>query len=200
MKMLGRFTSRLRHLYYRVIVLSLKFRSDVELKKLKLDGRPIIDVRDGAKLILGNNVRLNSINRGYHINMFGPVKLFADRPGAIIRIGDDTRIHGSCIHAYENVSIGARCLIAANCNIMDGSGHSLSFDNVDNRVNTHGDIRPVVIEDSVWICANTIILPGVTIGRGTVIAAGSVVTKSLPSMVLAGGNPARVIKSFHDED
>lgn len=191
--------ARIRSLYYRLVILSWRFRSDIEFKKVKIDGVPIIDLRDGGKLILGNNVRLNSRNRGYHINMFAPVKLFADRPGAIIRIGDNTRIHGSCIHAYSRISIGSRCLIASNCNIIDGNGHDMSFEDVDNRINTVGDAKPVIIEDSVWICANTTILPGVTIGRGTVVAAGSVVTKSLPPMVFAGGNPARVIKSYNDD-
>lgn len=54
---------------------------------------------------------------------------------------------------------------------------------------------PVVIEDDVWIGGGAIILPGVTIGKGSVIAAGSVVTKDIPADVVAGGNPCRVIKA-----
>lgn len=199
MRVLRTVQSRIRNLYYRLIVLSWRCRSDIKCGRVRIDGLPMIDLRHGGKLIIGDNVRLNSLNRGYHINMCAPVKLFADRPGAVIRIGDDTRIHGSCIHAYSEISIGSRCLIAANCNIMDGSGHDLSFENVDNRINTAGEIKPVIIEDSVWICANTMVLPGVTIGRGTVVSAGSVVTRSLPPMVLAGGNPARVIKSYNSD-
>lgn len=144
---------------------------------------------------MGNNVTLNSRNKGYHINMHSPVKLYADRPNAEIIIGDNTRIHGTCIHAYEKISIGKNCLIAANTQIIDGSGHDLSFDNPSNRINTIGDSNPVVIKNNVWIGANSIILPGVTIGEGSVIAAGSVVTRNIPPMVVAGGNPAKVIKS-----
>nr|WP_157263625.1 acyltransferase [Azohydromonas aeria] len=58
--------------------------------------------------------------------------------------------------------------------------------------------RPVVIEDFVWCGANVTILPGVTIGEGAVIAAGSVVTKNVPRLAVAGGNPAKVIKYRDD--
>lgn len=54
--------------------------------------------------------------------------------------------------------------------------------------------QPIVIEDDVWIGARAIILKGVTIGRGAVVAAGSVVTKSIPPYALVGGVPAKVIR------
>lgn len=159
-------------------------------------GIPNIDCRKGCSLIIGDNVTLNSINSGYHLSMYSPVKLLIDRKEATIIIGDNTRIHGSCIHAFNSITIGNNCLIAANCQIMDGGGHDLSFSNVSNRINTVGACKPVEIQDNVWIGANCIIMPGVTIGGGSVIAAGSVVTKSIPSMCIAGGNPAKVIKTF----
>lgn len=164
--------------------------------KVKVQGIPFIDVRGNGKIYIGNNVRLNSLNRSYHLNLFAPVKLFADRNGAVIEIGDNTRIHGTCIHAYDKIIIGKNCLIAANCQIFDGSGHDLSFDDVENRINTTGDAKPIKIEDNVWIGANSIILPGVTIGEGSVIGSGSVVVKDIPPYCLAGGNPAKVIKRY----
>ena len=158
---------------------------------------PIIDISNGAEIIIGDEVTINSQNLGYHINMHSPCKLFADRKGAKISIGEKSRIHGTCIHAYTSISIGRHCLIAANCQIIDSSGHDLSFDDVYNRVNTVGDSRPIVIEDAVWIGANSIILPGVTIGKGSVVAAGSVVVKDVPAMSVVAGNPAKVIKQAH---
>jgi acetyltransferase-like isoleucine patch superfamily enzyme len=158
-------------------------------------GKPIILISNGGMIQIGKGTLLNSSNTGYHINMHSPVKLFADREGAIIKIGERTRIHGTCIHAYRSVVVGDRCLIAANCQIMDCSGHELSFENVENRINTTSGGKPIVIEDCVWIGANTIVLPGVRIGRGSVIAAGSVVVKDVPPMVIAGGNPAKTIKT-----
>ena len=86
-------------------------------------------------------------------------------------------------------------MIAANCQIFDCNGHDLSFSDPVNRINTTGTSKPVNIMDNVWIGADSIILPGVTIGEGAVIAAHSVVTKDVPAMVVAGGNPAQIIKS-----
>ena len=161
---------------------------------IRLMGVPLIDIRRGATITLGDDVLLRSENRGYHVNMHSPVKLLADHAGAQIYIGAETRIYGSCIHAYERISIGKRCLVAANSEIFDGSGHALSFPDVENRIFTRGGSKPVTIEDYVWIGANSIILPGVTIGRGSVIGAGSVVHRDIPPMVVAAGNPATVVK------
>ncbi|WP_404826694.1 DapH/DapD/GlmU-related protein [Peribacillus frigoritolerans] len=74
---------------------------------------------------------------------------------------------------------------------MDGSDHNLSIDNPSICINTKGDSKPIIIKDNVWIGANSPILPGVTIGEGSVIVAGSIVTKNIPAMVIAGGNPAK---------
>jgi maltose O-acetyltransferase len=59
--------------------------------------------------------------------------------------------------------------------------------------------RPVVIEDDVWVGGAAIILPGVTIGKGSTVAAGAVVTKDVPPRTVVAGNPARVIKSLEAE-
>ena len=158
---------------------------------------PIVEIVDGSKIIIGNNVTLNSRNFGYHVSMYSKVKLIADRPGAIISIGENSRIHGSCIHAYKSIKIGKNCLIAANSNIFDTNGHPLSFNNVSKRIyrnETVDDAEPIVIEDNVWFGLNSIILPGVIIGEGSVIAAGSVVSKDVPPNKIYGGNPARLIK------
>jgi len=164
--------------------------------RIRVRGPAIIEVVKGASLTINNNVTLDSKNRGYHINMHSPVKIIADRTGAAIVIGENTKIHGACIHAYNSVTIGKNCLIAANTQIIDGNGHDLSFPNVHDRINTTGDSKPIVIEDNVWIGANCIILPGVSIAKGSVIAAGSVVTKDIAPYVVAGGTPAKVIKDY----
>jgi len=174
---------------------------NIELgRNVKFSGRPLLDTSQGGRIVIGNNVTLNSRNRGYHVNMHSPVKLMADRPGATITIGDGTRIHGSCLHAWTSITVGKNCLIAANCQIIDSSGHALSFDNVDNRINTKGTANPITIGDSVWIGADTLILPGTTIGRGSVIGAGSVVTRNIPPMSIAAGNPARVLREAGKDD
>jgi len=164
--------------------------------RILLKGWPLVEVVRGATVSLGDGVVLNSRNTDYHVNMHSPVKLFADRPGAEIRIGANSRIHGTCIHAHRSVRIGARCLVAANTQIFDGSGHDLSFPNVERRIHTRGTSKPIVIEDDVWVGANCIILPGVHVGRGAVLAAGSVVSQDIPPYSLAAGNPAKVVRRY----
>ncbi len=154
---------------------------------------PKIVIKNGGQIILDEAVVLNSSNETYHLNMYNRVKLMADKPDSLIKIGKNTRIHGSCIHAFSQVIIGENCLIAANCQIFDASGHSSQ---ISNRLESQGESKPISIGNDVWIGANSIILPGVKIGDGAIIGAGSVVVKSIPSNVIAGGNPAIVIKEI----
>jgi acetyltransferase-like isoleucine patch superfamily enzyme len=161
--------------------------------KIWIFGLPLIQIEKNGQIDLEENVTLNSRNRGYHINLASRVKLYVEQRG-VITIGRNSRIHGTCLHAAERISIGRNCLIAGNCNIFDTNGHEISFDCVERRIRTKSSPRPILVEDNVWICANSLILPGVTIGTGSVIAAGSVVVKNIPPMVVAGGNPARVLR------
>jgi len=168
---------------------SIRIGKNVVFKKIS-----IIQLHPAANLNIGDNVTINSDNYGYHVNMHSPCKLMADKPNATISIGNNTRIHGTSIHAYKKISIGENCLIAANCQIMDGNGHDTSFDNIENRIKTKGNAKEIVIEDSVWLGTGVVVLPGVTIGRGSIITANSVVHKDIPPMVIAGGNPVDIIK------
>jgi acetyltransferase-like isoleucine patch superfamily enzyme len=144
-----RFVQDGRNLYFRTrlsLIPGLTLCSGVIVR-----GMPIIDTSNGGQVYIGKCATINSSNYNYHINMHSPVKLFADRKEARIHIGAETRIHGTCIHAYKSVKIGEKCLIAANCQILDCNGHDLSFDDVENRIHTAGGASPVVIEDCVWI-------------------------------------------------
>lgn len=171
--------------------------TDVNIRqRVRFIEKPLIKMVAGTKLHIGENVWINSDKRNYHLNMHSPCKLLLDRAGGAIYIGDNTRLHGTCIHAYQQVTIGKNCLIAANTQIMDGNGHDLSFPDVANRIHTHGAVKPVTIADNVWIGTNVVVLPGVTIGEGSVISANSVVHKDIPPMCIAGGNPAVVIKQY----
>lgn len=188
-----------RYLVSRYIYpLVLRARPGVTMHgKIEVREFPLVSVAAGGRLVLGIDVKLNSRNENYHINMHSPVKLIVGA-GATLEIGDETRVHGTCIHALREVRIGKRCLIAANTQIIDNSGHDLAFPDVSRRIHTTGRSKPVVIEDDVWIGANCIILPGVTVGTGSVIGAGSVVTADIPPFVVAGGNPAVVRRSHQD--
>jgi len=186
-----RFVTLLVTIYCRLFKRNIILGKNVKFNKI-----PIIYCMKNTSIIIGNNVTLNSNNYGYHLNMFGKVKLVTDRLNAVIEIGPNTRIHGTCIHAYKKIYIGENCLIAANCQIFDGNGHDLSFPLVEKRINTTGEAKEIIINDNVWIGTNCIILPGTNIGYGSVISAGSVVVNNIPSMCIAGGIPAKVIKQY----
>lgn len=120
---------------------------------------------------------------------------------AKIVIGNWTGISGGCVWSSKSIVIGNHVNIGANCQIIDGDIHSLDWRG--RRQDTYTpvpyQIAPIIIEDDVWIGANTIILKGVVIGRRSIIGAGSVVTHSIPSDCIAAGNPCKVIRKTIDE-
>jgi acetyltransferase-like isoleucine patch superfamily enzyme len=101
--------------------------------------------------------------------------------GKYSSIGDRTQIH-----CCDSVHIGDRVLISWGVNILENYYHSTA----DNLVKS----APVRIDDRVWIGCNAIILSGVTVGEGSIVAAGAVVTADVPPGTLVGGNPAVEIR------
>lgn len=91
------------------------------------------------------------------------------------------------LRASGGLQIGDRANIAAHA-ILTTRGHSLELPRNANLVDA-----PIVVEEDVWIGAGAIVLPGVTLGRGSVIAAGAVVTRDVPPMTIVAGVPARAI-------
>ncbi len=113
---------------------------------------------------------------------------------AKVSIGDGTWINNgfSAIAEHTSICIGQRVMIGTNVEIYDSDFHGIRVcDRVVSKVEW---AKPVVIEDDVFLGSNVRVLKGVTIGRGSVIANGSVVIKDIPSSVVAGGIPAKVIK------
>jgi acetyltransferase-like isoleucine patch superfamily enzyme len=108
------------------------------------------------------------------------------------RFNVNVHINASC---GGKISIGKECLIGPNV-IMRTANHS--FDRIDISIFSQGHkCADIIIEDDVWLGSNVVILPGVKVGKGAVIGACSVVTKDIPSMAIAVGVPAKVIK-FRD--
>jgi len=110
-----------------------------------------------------------------------------------VTIGDNTRI------GIHSTIIGPVC-IGHHVNLAQGivvTALNHQFGNTALRVDQQGiSTKPVVIGDDVWIGANSVILPGVTIGSHCVVAAGAVVTKDVPSNTVVGGIPAKVLKTL----
>ncbi|MFH1297958.1 MAG: acyltransferase [Bacteroidota bacterium] len=113
-----------------------------------------------------------------------------------IYIGDRTRIGLGCT-LIGPVIIGNDIRLAQNI-VMSGLNHN--YEDVTIPIPDQGvTTAPIVIEDETWLGANCVVLPGVTIGKHCVIAAGSIVTKDIPSFSVAAGNPARVLKQYNQE-
>ncbi len=164
--------------------------------KVYFKGVPVIFKHKEARIVIGKNTLINSAKRKYHINMHSPCKLLADRPQAEIIIGENCRIHGTCIHAVKKVKIGNNCLIAANTNIIDSNGHILAMNNPIDRLTIADEGKPIVIEDNVWIGSNVMVLAGAIIREGAVIMAGSVVKGEVPPKSIYGTDSFKVIKQY----
>jgi len=119
-------------------------------------------------------------------------------PDPTISIGDHVYIgYATVLSCADSITIGDRVLIAEGCSIYDNNNHPIDpEDRANNEPVGLKDIAPVVIEDDAWIGAHSIILKGVIVRRGSVVAAGSVVTKSVPAMTVVAGNPAKVVKQI----
>ena len=108
-----------------------------------------------------------------------------------VTIGDQTRIGIHCT-IIGPVSIGNNVNLAQGITV---TALNHNFEDTTRRIDEQGiSTKPVVIGDDVWIGANAVILPGVTIGRHVVVAAGAVVTKDVPDNCIVGGVSAKVIK------
>lgn len=114
----------------------------------------------------------------------------------ILRIGDNTYLGDFLrISVGQEVTIGRHCYVSDRVYIADHDGHPIEPEKRRRREQVAADrIRPVVIEDDVWIGRCSIILKGVRIGYGAVVGAGSVITSDVPPLTVYCGNPARLVK------
>ena len=141
-------------------------------------------VLNEGRMVIGERVRLDGSQ--------APLELVA-AGGATLEIGERTFINfGTSIVANQHVTLGERCLIGPHCSVMDNSYHRLEPE----RRYESPPSDPVVIGNNVWLGIRTIVLPGVTIGDDSVVAAGSVVSHDIPPRTLAGGVPAKFIRSL----
>lgn len=175
----------------------------------------------GTGTILQNtnclDLRLTPENRKYvTIGERGLIKAqftFETSQGEI-HIGNNTHIGGAHFICRTRIDVGNDVTMAWGITLYDHDSHSTNWEyrqhdneqcykdyietgcNITNKDWSHVNSAPIRIEDKVWIGMDVLVLKGVTIGEGSVVAARSVVTKSAPPHSLIAGNPARVIKSL----
>lgn len=155
-----------------------------------------------GKIRIGNDFRFSSGDSINPISRNLRGAFYLGTPQASIIIGDEVGMSSTCLWANERIEIGNHVNIGGDCIIMDNDAHPHDFTTrrrdycrktgveFTNIIPT----EPVIVEDDAWIGARCIILKGVRIGARSIIAAGSVVTKDIPSDCVAGGNPCSVIR------
>lgn len=189
----------LRQLWWRLAVPRKLRRMGVRIgSDAVFYGDPIVSMEKGrGEITIGSKCVLCSVSEFTALGVNHPVVLRTLRPGAVIRIGDDTGMSGATICAAVSVVVGSNVLLGANVTIVDTDFHTIK-----SRGRRHNDnpdeisSAPVIIDDNVFIGMNTLVLKGARIGKNSVIGAGSIVVGEIPANVIAAGNPARVIKTL----
>lgn len=148
----------------------------------------------GSKHIRGFCARLMFDSCGKNINIEHGAFLAS---GKGIEIGNNSGIGLNC-RITGPLTIGNDVMMAPGVNIVT-QNHEISDTQIPMRLQT-AEKKKVTICDDVWIGVNAIILPGITIGKGSVIAGGAVVTKDVAPYSIVGGNPARVIRVRKEEE
>ncbi len=160
-------------------------------------GLPIVACCKGSILEIEDDVVLCSWSHWTALGVAHPVVLRTLRTGARLRIGRGTGISGGSFCAAVEVDIGERCMIGADVTICDTDFHSLAAEGRRGPDDwSRIACRPVRIGDEVFVGARAMILKGVEVGRGAVIGAASVVTRSVPAGAIVAGNPAVVVGSI----
>jgi len=124
--------------------------------------------------------------------------------GAFFRPGEDIII-GSNVFIGRNVHIASPSIIKDDVMLASyvafvGGDHRYDQESILINAGGRGDIKPIIVEEDVWIGHGAIILSGVKVERGSIIAAGSIVSKDIPACTIWGGNPARFIKYRFDTE
>ena len=195
----------------RALYLNLKFNKNVDLSRLILINKDVeLSLASSSNIVVEKGARLNF---GFFTHIFSKRRnsklileedasfvltgkamiqsgamIFVGR-GKTLKIGRSTFTSNIKILAHDDITIGDNCIFGFVCQIFSGDGHPIyQEESIINK-----DV-PVVIEDNVWVGSRALILKGVRVGKGSIVAAGAVVTKNVPPNCIVAGNPAKVVK------
>jgi acetyltransferase-like isoleucine patch superfamily enzyme len=175
--------NKLAHVYF-------KLRRGNAHPSVVFGGRPLLRCSKKSKVVLGRNVRIISSLGGNPMSSGNRTRLLALDAGASIIINDNVGISNASIISSKRVVIDENTLIGADVIITDTDFHSVApgytFDN--DRVLRAKEVR---ISKACFVGTRAIILKGVTLGEGVIVAAGAVVTRDVPPYHIAFGNPAK---------
>lgn len=184
-------------LYSTIVTKYLFFINDVHYKSFRTKGIPLIVVSRKSKgIYTGSDFAMNNGLKNNSIGCPQKCTLLAG-PNSNIRIGDNVGISQAALIAFSDIVIGNNVKIGGGTCIYTTDFHSLDpLLRASKEDKIHCVSKPVTIKDGAFIGAHCIILKGITIGRNSVIGAGSVVTKNVPDNQIWAGNPAKFIRNI----
>ncbi len=176
-------------------------------ENVAVDPEAYLETTYSFQLFRSRSPNALSIGRGTSIYLG---VMFDFGPNAQMRIGEYVLMNGARVICDSEMTIGNHCLISWNVVLMDTYRLPINIperraelkalpDRTPRRTLLETKSRPIHIEDNVWIGFDSCILPGVTIGRGAVVGARSVVVANVPAYTVVGGNPARIIRQIKPE-
>ena len=147
-----------------------------------------------GRILFGTGVKIGVFPSPMFLSTYAYIEARNDT--ATISIGSGTWINNnfSAIAEHSSIVIGQDCFIGAGVEILDSDFHGLKVS--ERKISKFEWAKPVCVGDRVFIGSNVKIFKGVTVGDGSVIANGSLVTRDIPAGVVAGGSPAKVIREL----
>lgn len=168
----------------------------VQFKSFKTNGRPYVMVSRGGAFKIGDNFSMTNGIKGNPIGCYNPCTFFVGKSG-LLAIGNNVGISQTALICHDKITIGNDVKIGGGVRIYDTDFHSL-----DPEIRKGPDdmkfkaCAPVEIRDGAFLGAYCIVLKGVTVGRNSIVGAGSIVTKSIPDNEIWAGNPAKFIRTI----
>ena len=164
-------------------------------KGLKCRGKVYTIVHDlRGRVEIGDNVFINSGSKQNPIGC-GDKTFFQVFEAGCIKIGNNVGISNSAFSCYDRIAMEDHVFVGAGCKFFDNDFHPIEYEK---RIfsNESPKAAPILIKEGAFVGGDTFVLKGVTIGKHSVIGAGSVVTKDIPDNEIWAGNPARFIKTI----
>lgn len=180
---------------------SLEWKAERRLRSF-----PIVDIDPSAKVTF-RSIRMKSTNRlAVGKGSILQASVSFEKDNAELLVGSNTFVGASHLVCAVRIEIGDDVQVSWGCTIIDSDLHAISWSKRRNDAHewwyngrkdwSHVLSKPVKLGNKCWLGTHVIVVKGVEIGEGAVVAAGSVVTKDVPPWTIVGGNPAKVVRTI----